>query len=127
MKRRDHSAVIGLCASLVVHAGIVAALVGVYVRDMDGERWWPSLVGRVQADELIWRDGDFGQKTGGGEAINALEGLEPFVGRFGPQDQAPLSRDPVGNGKLADDPELATALKEGKDNPVPASIAGNAG
>jgi len=123
MKRRDHSAVIGLCASLVVHAGFVGALVGVYVHDIDGQRWWPALVARAQADGLVWRDGEFGESNGVGEALNSLGGQEPFVGRQGPQDQAPLSRDPIGNGKLADDPELATALHEGANAPMPASIA----
>jgi TonB family protein len=125
MKRRDHSAVIGLCASLVVHAGFVGALVGAYVHQLDRQTWWPALIERGHADGMIWRDGEFGATQGKGEALNSLEGLEPFVGRLGPQDQAPLSRDPVGNGKLADDPEM-TALHEGADMPVPPSIAGSA-
>jgi TonB family protein len=38
-----------------------------------------------------------------------------------------LSRDPIGNGKLADEPQKATALREGVDAPLPASIAGGGG
>jgi TonB family protein len=136
MKRRDHSAAIGLCVSLVMHAGIVAALLAFYVKDMDARRWWPAIVERGQADamavpeadRMVWRDGEFGEKKGAGEALNALDAVEPYLGKLGPQDQAPLSRDPVGNGKLADDPALATALKEGTEaKPLPPSIAGGDG
>jgi TonB family protein len=79
----------------------------------------------IQPD--IWRDSEFGEHSGRGEAINSLSGLEPYQGRKGPQDQAPLSRDPIGNGKLNDEPEKATALREGVDAPMPASIAGGGG
>ncbi len=138
MKSRDHSAVIGLCVSLAMHAGVVAALLVFYVKDMDARRWWEAgadsqrgraeAVARPEADRMVWRDGEFGESKGAGEALNSLEGDEPFLGRLGPQDQAPLSRDPVGNGKLADDPALATALNEGAQAPpMPASIAGGEG
>src|SRR5438445_11994010 len=127
MKRRDHSAAIGLCAALVVHAGFAGALLGVYVKDMDGRLWWPALAGHAQADGTFWRDGEFGENQGVGEALNSLTGDEPFLGRLGPQDQAPLSRDPVGDGKLADDPQMATAVHEGVQAPVPSSIAGGEG
>src|SRR4051812_17718906 len=131
MKRRDHSAAIGLCASLLMHGGVATALIAVYAHDLDRQRSWPAMVQRAQAREerpdaqQIWRDSEFGEHSGQGEALNSLAGLEPFVGRRGPQDQAPLSRDPIGNGKLNDEPQKATALKEGVDAPMPASIAGD--
>jgi TonB family protein len=127
MKRRDHSAVIGLCASLVMHGGIVGAFLGIYVKDMDRERWWPALVQRADADGMVWRDGEFGESAGKGEALNSLQGEKLFEGRLAPQEQAPLSRDPVGSGKLADDPEHITALREGVDAPMPALMAGAVG
>src|SRR5258706_3335822 len=86
MKRRDHSAAVGLCASLVMHAGIVAALLVFYVKDMDARRWWEEAdsqrgraeaVARPEADRMIWRDGEFGETKGAGEAMNSLEGDEP--------------------------------------------------
>jgi TonB family protein len=138
MKRSDHSAAIGLCASLVVHAGVLAALLVFYVKDMDARQWWMSAAeadarrGRAEAiapreaDRLVYRDGEFGETKGKGEAMNSLEGDEAYMGRLGPQDQAPLSRDPVGNGKLAEEP-VVTALKEQAVARVPASIAGSEG
>jgi TonB family protein len=127
MNRRDHSAVIGFCASLVVHVGIAASMLHVYVRDMDKQRWWPRISERAHADGMVFRDGEFGESKGRGEALNSLAGLEPFVGRLGPQDQAPLSRDPVGNGELADDPKMKSALKEGADAPLPESVVADQG
>ena len=67
MIRRDHSAVVGLCASLMVHGLFAAALVGVYVHEMDGQRWWPAITEHAQADGMIWRDGEFGESNGRGE------------------------------------------------------------
>jgi TonB family protein len=116
-----------------VHGGLAAALIAVYVHDFDTQRRPPARVGRAQAQPApliqpdAWRDSEFGERTGQGEALNSLAGLEPYLGRKGPQDQAPLSRDPIGNGQLADDPQKATALKEGVDAPMPASIAGDSG
>jgi TonB family protein len=127
MKRRDYSAIIGFCASLMVHGGIVASLLHLYVRDMDARHWWPGAPERAKADGMVFRDGEFGESKGRGEAMNSLEGLEPFAGRLGPQDQAPLSRDPVGNGEWVDDPKMTTALKERADAPLPESIAGDQG
>jgi TonB family protein len=132
MKRRDHSAAIGLCASLLVHGGVAAALIAIYAHDIESEQWWPALMRRAEAQAPrpevdVYRDGEFGERTGHGEALNSLAGLEPFVGRLGPQDQAPLSRDPIGNGRLADEPQKATALREGIDAPIPQSIAGDGG
>jgi TonB family protein len=75
---------------------------------------------------MVYRDGEFGETKGKGEAMNSLEGDEAYMGRLGPQDQAPLSRDPVGNGKLAEEPVM-TALKEQAVAPMPASIAGSQG
>src|SRR2546421_8701976 len=136
MKSRDHSAAVGLCVSLVMHAGVVAALLVFYVKDMEAGGWWEEggdgrgggaeAVVRPEADRMVWRDGEFGETKGAGEALNSLEGVEKYLGRLGPQDQAPLSRDPVGNGKLADEPQV-TALKEQALAQVPASIAGAEG
>src|SRR5215210_964208 len=101
MARRDFSATIGLCASLVVHGGIAVAMLMTWVRQMDGGRWWPAL-GRAEVVETtIYQDGEFGEAKGLGESANSLEGLRPFEGRHGPQNQAPLSRDPIGNGLLS--------------------------
>jgi TonB family protein len=105
----------------------VGAFLGIYVRDMDRERWWPALVQRAEDDGMVWRDGEFGESGGKGEALNSLKGEELFAGRLAPQEQAPLSRDPVGSGKLADDPEHITALHEGVDAPMPALMAGAEG
>ncbi len=137
MKSRDHSAAVGLCASLVMHAGVVAALLVFYVKDMDARRWWEEgadaqrgraeAVVRPEADRMVWRDGEFGETKGAGEALNSLEGVEKYLGRLGPQDQAPLSRDPVGNGKLADEPQNVTALKEQAAATLPPSIAARDG
>src|SRR5436853_6404698 len=134
MNRRDHSAAIGLCASLLVHGGVTAALISIYAHDLDSQLGRPEVAGRAEAQPIppqqhspIWSDSEFGERTGQGEALNSLAGLEPFVGRKGPQDQAPLSRDPIGNGQLNEVPEKATALREGVAAPTPASIAGVGG
>jgi TonB family protein len=120
-----------------MHAGVAGALLGIYFNDMESQRWWPSLAGRTQTQveviptrpEAIHQDSDFGESKGLGESINSLIGDQPYVGRLGPQDQAPLSRDPIGNGRLADDPALATAFKQGTEGlpAMPASIAGEGG
>jgi len=123
MKRKDISATIGFCASLMVHGGIAAALLVAYVRDVDRNLGWPAMRRAGVAEEIIRRDAEFGESKGVGEALNALSGLEPYAGRFGPQDQAPLSRDPVGNGEMVEEAKLMTALKEQVSQAVPESLS----
>src|SRR3954464_15029899 len=106
MRRRDFSLTLGFCASLVVHFAIVIGLVGAYIRDVDGHRRWEAMGRFARADELIWRDAEFGEKKGAGEALNSLSGPQPFAARQAPQDQAPLSRDPVGNGDLVEEAKM---------------------
>src|SRR5258706_7077537 len=81
MKRRDHSAAVGLCASLVVHAGIVAALLVFYVKDMDARRWWEEAdsqrgraeaVARPEADPVNLSDWEAWGSEGAGEGLDLL-------------------------------------------------------
>jgi TonB family protein len=123
MKKRDISATIGFCASLVVHGGIVLSMLVVYVRDVDRHGRWEAL-GRVwHGEEIISREGEFGESKGVGEAANSLSGEEIYQGRLGPQDQAPLSRDPVGNGEIVEEAKSFSALREEVAVAMPESLS----
>jgi TonB family protein len=106
MARRDRSATVALCASLMMHGVLAAALIWVWVSQMDEVKWWPALGGRLaDEDPIVMPDRKFGESGGKGEAANALVmESELFAGRLGTQDQAPLSRDPIGNGEVPDAP-----------------------
>ena len=52
----------------------------------------------------------FGDRDGKGEAINSGEGDLPLRAREGPQEQAWLSRDPAGPGKLPPEPSFSTLI-----------------
>src|SRR5215212_3679001 len=123
MKRRDISATIGFCASLVVHGGIVLSLLVAYVRDVDRQVRWEAMGRAFHDQEIISREGEFGESKGSGEALNSLAGTEAYAGRLGPQDQAPLSRDPVGNGDVIEEAKSFSALSEVVAVAMPESLS----
>jgi TonB family protein len=121
---------LGFIASLVVHALVGVGISIAYMREMDrrveGRGAGAVARGRVEAERIVergdLRDSQFGEAVGEGESINSLNLMEVFKGRIGPQDQAPLSRDPVGNGMM-EESVMATALpKQAVVMAIPESI-----
>jgi TonB family protein len=125
MRRIDVSGTAAFCASLVVHALVIVSMSWAYAREMERQgrsTGRADVMQRAQAQERIAvRDGGFGEAAGKGEAINSLDFTELFKGRPGPQDQAPLSLDPVGAGAL-DDGSVPSALTEVVVVEIPESI-----
>jgi TonB family protein len=117
------SGTLGFCASLVVHALVVLGMLVAYMREMDrrGQSTRRGTVAqRVERGDL--RDSQFGEAVGEGEAINSLNLAEMFKGRAGPQDQAPLSRDPVGNGMMEDLAMSSALPREAVAVAIPESV-----
>lgn len=107
---------LALCLSLIIHGGALAWLIHGYLGELLAALPQPPLV-RAATDEndtLIYANsGDdqrrlvLGDSTGSGYAVNASEGAESMLARQGPEDQAWLSRDPVGLGGESTDPVSA--------------------
>jgi TonB family protein len=139
MPHRDIAASIGVCASVAVHVGIALLVIMIFVRDFDAAGiHLPPLPGNHAArgeNPLLVREDDdeFGAAKGRGYAINASPGDEILHARQGHQDQAWLSRDPVGPGKkMPEEPSMSTALpgmngdgrqKGGSGAEAPSSLA----
>jgi outer membrane biosynthesis protein TonB len=113
MNRSDVSLTFALCASLVLHAVLSLALAEAYVRDAGGRIWLPGL-GRAAAAEAEAPLPRFdfqedprrrlGDVAGTGYAIDESPGAQPMRARDGALDQPMLSRDPVGPGRVGNEP-----------------------
>src|SRR6478609_1538803 len=95
---RVSSSTVAFCASLVLHAGIVLALTGYYVRDegrpyfagfVRNEFPWPAPAAesstplpRVELDDTA-----LGERNGTGDSINPAEGERPHEAPRGDQSQ----------------------------------------
>jgi TonB family protein len=91
---------LSLCASLIVHGLLCVVMIQQYVR---GARsiYLPSTVQRV-AVAISTPDGTplFGTNAGKSNSPNEATGEEALRATFAPHDQAWLSRDPAGPGKI---------------------------
>jgi len=119
-RRADVSLTFALCASLVLHGLLSLALAEAFVRDVGGRIWLPPPPQRVQAlaeadaplprfdlqEDPRRRLGDAG---GTGYAIDESPGENQLLARQGSLDQPMLSRDPVGPGRVGDQPSEWTA------------------
>ena len=113
-RRADVSLTFALCASLVLHGLLSLALAEAFVRDVGG-RIWLAAPSRGQAlaeaeaplprfdlDEDPRRR--LGDAEGTGYAIDESPGERQLLARQGAVDQPMLSRDPVGPGRVGDEP-----------------------
>jgi TonB family protein len=105
MRLRDASMTVAMCASLLVHGAIAIGMLRRYARD----RIYIPAAARPELSSIIpVAAGDpdtiFGAADGRGNAANAFDDAGLFAGRLGDQEQAFLSRDPVGPGKIGDEP-----------------------
>ena len=119
-RRPDVSLTFALCASLVLHGLLSLALAEAFVRDAGARIWLPPPAQRAvhvaEADAPMPRfelDEDprrrLGDAGGTGYAIDESPGQKQLLARQGAQDQPMLSRDPVGPGRVGDDPSEWTA------------------
>lgn len=135
MAAAEKAGTIACCASLLVHAAIVLWGLRAYVRDADvalrhvAPQWrvtsaqeWvageSAEIARETAPVLpeppeIDRYTKFGEAEGKGEALDSAIGERLMQGLLGEQDQAWLSRDPVGGGRLPDEPSPSIAPRGG--------------
>ena len=98
-----------LCASLVLHAIGIGAMVRQYVRAGANLELPPASSRQVAVAVAMATDPGhlFGDAVGRGDAANASPGELPMIGREAPEVQAFLSRDPVGAGAVGDDPSMS--------------------
>jgi hypothetical protein len=125
MFSREASDRLAFYASVGVHALLLSALLrqeasmGVYLPPLPMSRAGSDRVSvvlqdwlRKQAtnrkDDPRWNR--FGEPEGKGYAINSSPGEDLLYGREGEQDQAWLSRDPVGPGPMPAEPSPSTML-----------------
>jgi TonB family protein len=80
--------------------------------------------GPIMSDEADPRTSRFGEPEGSGYAMNSLVGEGILHAREGPQDQAWLSRDPVGPGRMLEEPSFSTALPGVNGDGAPKSRSG---
>lgn len=128
MRHRDVSGVIGLGLSLVAHALLCA---WVLEADLDTRIYLPPLVdSNAGSRELVLLPASssilpipplpppqlppmpdaLGDPRGAGQALNSSPGELPMQAREGTQDQAWLSRDPVGPGLMTIAPSPSTLI-----------------
>lgn len=117
MRRRDFSLVIALSASVAIHATLVGV---VWVAPGSGEGGYRSVRGRtgVSSDSVYveWepaRADEMGEKAGTGTGINSYPGEVTQLAREGRQDQAALSRDAAGQGRIGNWPTENLLAGEG--------------
>jgi TonB family protein len=129
MLRLDRTWTFAFLASLALHALLVASAARVFVGSstvaLPRESQAATKLGREMP--IITRFSDFGEHDGIGSAINAADGPVTLAARMAPQDQALLSRDPIGAGKIGDEPSMSV-LPEGSSPalealpPMPAGV-----
>lgn len=103
MARQRNIFLIALIASLLIHFGGAGAYVGWAHFHPSGKRDLAPA-----APELIVRLDDLGSATGTGIGSNSSPGEEPLQAREADEDQALLSRDPVGVGRIGGPPAKYT-------------------
>jgi hypothetical protein len=106
---RDRTMFVGFCVSLVLHAVLGISLLRQYAQDLESRlaaglagvrRGGPSV---VAAD----RDSPWGEADGSGQASASSPGELPQIAPHQSMRQQPaLSRDPVGDGAIADEPSM---------------------
>ncbi|HEV2292928.1 MAG TPA: hypothetical protein VGR35_03680 [Tepidisphaeraceae bacterium] len=105
MTRRDLSLTIALCASLVAHGVLALVTFEGAARQLETVQFPPFP--RQPADMMRLAPPDtvkLGGATDGGVASNAAPGEEPLFAKEGSADQARLSRDPRGLGRIGELP-----------------------
>lgn len=125
-RRRDLSWTLAFCASLVLHAGLVWAMLEGYVKSL------PALIGDLSRNSqaevvtnhpaaiFIPRSPDqMGQSDGQGQGINSVEGDRPMLAPQAQQEQAFISRDPEGAGHVGVEPSpsVLSPGEDGADSP----------
>ena len=129
MHRERNIFPIALACSLGLHLAATEGYLGYrYVRALR------TKVPAAKVDELVVRLDDIGDPSGSGIASNSSPGETPLQAREADEDQALLSRDPVGMGRIGDPPSKwtgptgsgaggAPALAESLSPPAPAAPA----
>lgn len=116
---RDITITLALCGSLVVHAALIAALADEYVRGV-GRVTLPALPGAAPTEVATAQPilvpverapyFDLGETTGRGDASDESPGEELMQSpKTAPRAQPLLSRDPIGFGKIGDEPTPSAA------------------
>ena len=124
MARGDHTFAIALGVSLIAHAILLPTAI----------KYQPTFAGfppiaapqnksSIYVDDRPDASLGFGAADGKGNAANASPGEEPMVGRDADQVQAFLSRDPVGPGRVGDDPSMSVLPVGGGGVPAKAQAA----
>jgi hypothetical protein len=119
-RRADVSLTFALCASLALHGLLSLALAEAFVREVGARIWLPPPAPRAlhpaEADAPLPRfdlEEDprrrLGDAGGTGYAIDESPGDKQLLARHGALDQPMLSRDPIGPGRVGDDPSEWTA------------------
>jgi len=104
MRRGDITPTFAFCLSLLVHGGLAVALVRQYARTAIFLPGAPRE--HVEVTVAPPDNSELGEAIGHGDAPNALQAELPNLGRKAPHAQAFISRDPVGPGRVGDDPTM---------------------
>jgi len=120
MQRERNIFPIALACSLGLHLVATEGYLGYsYVRALRAAR--PVA---ARAEELVVRLDDIGDPSGAGIASNGSPGDKPMQAREAEEDQALLSRDPVGMGRIGDPPSKWTGpTGSGAGGPLAAAQA----
>ena len=111
MTRRDLSLTIALCASLMAHAAL-ALVTFEGARHQLATIWLPGYP-RSAAEMIDAEPVDairLGELRNEGLAPNSTPGAESLRAKEAPSDQALLSRDPVGPGRIGGPPSFSMIL-----------------
>lgn len=111
MTRRDISLTLALCASLVVHALLLGSMAEVYSLGTGSHIWLPGFPRQPVLTALLIPSSEsedpwnrLGDSSGTGDSTDSSPGELPMIARQGLQNQAFLSLDPEGPGRVGDDP-----------------------
>jgi len=116
MNRRDLSLTIALCASIIAHGILALATFEISRRQLSDIRL-PGFQRQAHNDDVITIDDElsylrFGTTTNTGLSPNASDGDESLRAKEAPSDQALLSRDPRGPGRIGDLPSPSLLPQE---------------
>jgi len=127
MRRSDVTLTIALCLSLAFHALLC---VGAAERYVHGAKIWlpgfprDELAAALYIDEPVPLTEEsplrLGEPDAAGTAIDSSPGEEPLLAPKGFQDQPFLSRDPVGPGKVGDEPSESLMVPGDGSSGMPA-------
>ena len=96
---------IALCVSLIVHGALTIAM-AVQTARLEKRTLLSGITATRVAVAAADPDDAFGKAGGVGNAVNEFDADETMKGKEAPQYQALLSRDPVGFGKIGDEPTM---------------------